>query len=206
MFLALIHGFVLALGLILPLGAQNIFIFTQGTQAKRAMQCLPAVLTAAVSDTFLILLAVEGASLILLSHPFLKEMLLLVGSILLLIIGWSIWHSPSETEEGTSNMLSAKRQMLFAASVSLLNPHAVLDTVGVIGTNALNYDGNEKWAFAIACICVSWIWFFGLAITGQLLGKTERLKQWMIYINKLSAVLVWMIGGYLLIQFLHGVM
>ncbi|EZP76963.1 lysine exporter protein LysE/YggA [Parageobacillus genomosp. 1] len=31
MLTAFIHGFILALGLILPLGAQNVFVFPQGT-------------------------------------------------------------------------------------------------------------------------------------------------------------------------------
>lgn len=32
----------------------------------------------------------------------------------------------------------------FAASVSLLNPHAILDTIGVIGTNSIQYIGSEN--------------------------------------------------------------
>jgi L-lysine exporter family protein LysE/ArgO len=40
-------------------------------------------------------------------------------------------------------------------SVSLLNPHAILDTVEVIGTNSLSYTGIEKIAFTLDCIFVS---------------------------------------------------
>jgi L-lysine exporter family protein LysE/ArgO len=42
--LAFIHGFVLALGLILPLGVQNVFIFNQGAVQPRFYKALPAIL------------------------------------------------------------------------------------------------------------------------------------------------------------------
>ena len=32
----------------------------------------------------------------------------------------------------------------FQRSVSLLNPHAILDTIGVIGTNSIQYIGSEN--------------------------------------------------------------
>jgi L-lysine exporter family protein LysE/ArgO len=36
---------------------------------------------------------------------------------------------------------------MFAMSVSLLNPYAILVTIGVIGTSSLVYNGYEKWLF-----------------------------------------------------------
>lgn len=51
---ALIHGFTLAFGLILPMGVQNIFIFNQGINQPTYTKALPAIFTAAVCDTILI--------------------------------------------------------------------------------------------------------------------------------------------------------
>lgn len=62
---AFIHGFLLSLGLILPIGMQNGFIFTQGALHSRWSKSLPAVFTASVCDTLLIALAVLGVSTIL---------------------------------------------------------------------------------------------------------------------------------------------
>jgi L-lysine exporter family protein LysE/ArgO len=52
----------------------------------------------------------------------------------------------------------------------ITNPHAILDAIGVIGTNSLNNDGSEKVTFTGACISVSWLWFFFLAIAGKMIG------------------------------------
>ncbi len=38
---AIIHGIVLAFGLILPLGVQNVFIFQQGAWQKQVWRALP---------------------------------------------------------------------------------------------------------------------------------------------------------------------
>ncbi|RZH87840.1 amino acid transporter, partial [Staphylococcus aureus] len=41
-----LHGILLALGLILPLGAQNVFVFNQGANQKKMINALPVVITA----------------------------------------------------------------------------------------------------------------------------------------------------------------
>nr|WGE07399.1 hypothetical protein P5658_22275 [Bacillus subtilis] len=66
---AIIHGIVLAFGLILPLGVQNVFIFQQGAWQKHIWRALPAVISASVCDTLLIVLAVAGVSVIVLELP-----------------------------------------------------------------------------------------------------------------------------------------
>lgn len=142
-----IHAVVLAFGLILPLGVQNVFIFNQGMSQRRYIHALPAVITAGVSDTLLIGAAVGGVSLILLQWPLLANVLYGAGSLFLLYMAWSIWRS-SESVEGSGTVMSAGRQIAFAASVSLLNPHALLDTVAVIGTSSLQYEGVERIYFA----------------------------------------------------------
>ena len=69
---AIIHGIILAFGLILPLGVQNVFVFSQGATQPRLLSALPATITAAVCDTFLILLAVFGLSIIVLQFEWMR--------------------------------------------------------------------------------------------------------------------------------------
>lgn len=199
---AIIHGFVLALGLILALGAQNIFVFNQGALQPTLVKALPAILTASICDTFLITLAVLGISLIVLSFQWLQVTVFAIGFIFLVYIGWSIWNSKFSGNAHASKM-SAKKQITFAATVSLLNPHAILDTVGVIGTNAISYSGYEKLAFALTCIIVSWLWFFGLAIAGRVVGRVDASGIWMVRLNKLSAIIIWIVAVYIGREFIN---
>mgnify|MGYP001951376879 CR=1 FL=1 len=66
-----------------------------------------------------------------------------------------------------------------------------MDTVGVIGTSSLQYNGAEKVAFALASILVSWIWFTGLAVAGRITGKMDKSGRLMMVLNKISALVMW---------------
>ncbi|MGK4115274.1 LysE/ArgO family amino acid transporter [Lysinibacillus capsici] len=193
---AFLHGIILAFGLILPLGVQNVFVFSQGATQPSLLRALPAGVTAAICDTLLILLAVFGLSLIVLQFEWLRITLMTIGIIFLLYMGYSIWRSnPANTEN--SEALPIKKQILFALSVSLLNPHAILDTIGVIGTSALKYSGIEQIMFTVACVFISWLWFFGLTLTGASFKKLDGSGKLMRLFNKCSAVFIWATACYL---------
>ncbi|MFP5115265.1 LysE/ArgO family amino acid transporter [Bacillaceae bacterium C204] len=198
-----IHGLFLALGLILPLGAQNVFVFNQGVLQPRFIKALPVIITASLCDTLLILVSVLGVSLLILGSFWIKIILIGGGFIFLIYMGWSTWNSkPSNERDISANKFSLKKQVLFAASVSLLNPHAIMDTVGVIGTSSLKYQGEEKVIFAFACILVSWIWFLGLALVGRITGNLDKTGKFMLVLNKISALVMWGSAVYLLFTFL----
>lgn len=194
---AFVHGVLLAFGLILPLGVQNVFIFNQGAIQSRFIRVIPVIITAALCDTMLILLAVGGVSLLILQWMWLKSLLYVAGFFFLLYMGWSLWKAEVSTDHSEHGQLSIKRQVLFALSVSLLNPHALMDTIGVIGTNSLQYIGTDKWAFIGATIGISWLWFFGLAIAGRILRTLDNSGRLMRGLNKISALTIWLIAVYM---------
>lgn len=197
MWQAFIYGVILAFGLILPLGAQNIFIFNQGANQKSILHALPSVITASLCDTMLILCAVLGIAAAVLTLPVLKNFIFVIGFIFLMYIGWITWKSKPNTLAQDAKPLSAKQQIIFAISASLLNPHAILDTIGVIGTNSLNFSGHEKWLYTLACISVSCIWFLSLAITGYFFHKLDKTGKGIQAVNKISAIIIWSVGLYI---------
>ncbi len=204
---AFLHGFILAFGLILPLGVQNLFLFNQGLTQSSLGAALPAVVTAGICDTLLIVMAVEGVSLLLLKFAFLKEIMITGGIFFLLYMGRLAWRSGEPTQL-SQNAVSSRQQVLFAASVSLLNPHAILDTIGVLGSSAIQYNGLERIYFTAACVTVSWVWFFLLTVGGHFLGKQEQMDNAFVYINKCSALFIWgsaLYMGYLLWNTLQGI-
>ncbi|HCX2352741.1 TPA: amino acid transporter [Staphylococcus aureus] len=184
---AIIHGFILAIGLILPLGAQNVFIFNQGANQPKYRYVLPAIITAGLSDSLLIIIAVVGVSIIIMSLPVLQAIIYIVGLIFLMYMAWTIWHDKPSTD-GEAQIMSPMKQVSFALSVSLLNPHAILDTIGVIGSSAALYSGSNK--ITIACISVSWLWFFLLAILGKMVGSIDKTGKLLTIINKLSSIII----------------
>lgn len=201
---SLIHGILLALGLILPLGAQNVFVFNQGANQKKFRRALPAIITAGLCDTFLIVIAILGVSLILISMPSLQLVIYIVGFLFLMYMAWSLWtEKPSNIED--IEPMSPKKQVVFALSVSLLNPHAIMDTVGVIGTSASIYDGHEKLVFSLATISVSWVWFIFLAVLGRITGKFDKTGKYIVVLNKVSSIIV-LIVGFIILKNIIGIL
>ncbi|HEX3030669.1 MAG TPA: LysE/ArgO family amino acid transporter [Bacillota bacterium] len=203
---AYLHGLILAFGLILPLGVQNVFVFNQGSTQPSFRRVLPVVITAALSDTLLILLAVLGVSVVVLQLAWVKVLLGVSGILFLTYMGWITWNSqPPANLQSASQQAAAgvaplpdshslwpiRRQVFFALSVSLLNPHAILDTVGVIGTSSLSYSGESRIAFTLACVTTSWIWFTLLAAAGKLVRAVDSTGRLVSIFNRVSAVIMW---------------
>lgn len=189
---AFLHGSLLALGLILPLGIQNLFVFNQGAAQPSLWRALPVVIAAAACDTLLIVLSVQGVSLLLLTFGFFKIIVVAAGVVFLCYMGWLTWHNTTvQQNDNAESALSIRQQVFFAASVSLLNPHAILDTIGVIGTSSVAYQGKEKLLFTVACILVSWVWFFFLAALGRKLGSQQWFTRGFAVVNKASAIFMW---------------
>lgn len=194
---AFVYGIILALGLIIPLGVQNIFIFNQGASQPHFIQALPSVITASICDTVLILTSVLGVSVAVLTLPWLKMIIFGVGFFFLLMMARITWKSHPKQLSKNKKPLSTKRQIVFSASVSLLNPHAILDSIGVIGTNSLGFIGEQKWAYTAACITASWIWFFSLSIAGHFIHKMDKSGLWVKSVNKVSAIIIFSVAVYI---------
>lgn len=200
---AFLYGVFLAFGLITPLGIQNIFLFNQGATQKHFIHALPSVITAGICDAILIMMAVLGVSVIVLTIPWLKTAIFMIGFIFLIYMGWITFNTAASQSNVGSKALSAKRQIGFAMSVSILNPHAIIDSIGVIGTNSLHFMGNEKVVFTAACISVSFIWFFSMAVMGHFVHRVDKGGMLLRYINKFSAFIIWAVAGYIGWQLVH---
>ena len=201
---AFLHGIVLALGLIIPLGPQNVFVFTQGATQPRYRDALPVVAAAGVADTILIVLGVAGVSAAVVAIPQLKLALVAFGVCFLMYAGVMSWRASASASDDTAEetaALTLRRRVLLALAFSLLNPHAILDTVGVLGPSALAYAGPARLAFAVACVAVSWTWFAGLALAGHGLESIGGFRR---VLGRVSAVAMWASAAYLTWMSLAG--
>ncbi|MBW7474281.1 LysE family transporter [Paenibacillus oenotherae] len=189
---AFAYGLLMALGLILPLGVQNLYVLTQGMLQPSLLKGLPTSITASLSDTFLILLSVTGLNAVIAAVPELAIVMNVAGILFLWYMGYRAWQSEAFSGAGNSaGDATVKKQILFTLSVSLLNPHAIIDTLSVIGASSLHYEGREQLLFLSACILVSWLWFHGLLLLGRIVVHSNRTRGWFNYLNQLSALLLW---------------
>lgn len=204
MVIAFLHGFILALALILPLGPQNTFVISQGATNRQYRQTLPVVFTAAMSDTVLIVFAVLGVNVVLVAVPALQDILTVLGIFFLVWMGIQSWRAPvvnNLSDDKMSAYWTLKRRVGHAWRTSLLNPHAILDTVVVIGGGAAIYvHPAQKIAYTVAAVTVSWLWFFLLSMAGRFLGRLRNQGRTLRWINRSSSGIMWVIAARYIIQ------
>jgi L-lysine exporter family protein LysE/ArgO len=87
-------------------------------------------------------------------------------------------------------------------SVSLLNPHAILDTVGVLGAAIAAQQAEQRAVFASGTLTASWVWFLILALAASLLRRflTPRRRQW---IDRGSGAMLLLFAGLLTVEFIN---
>ena len=86
-----------------------------------------------------------------------------------------------------------------AAAFSLLNPHAILDTVVLIGGASAGLENTGRVAFLLGTILASWTWFFSLALlAGRLAPLMRSARAWQV-LDVLVGLMMWGIAAGLLL-------
>ena len=163
---AFLPGLLLGLALILPIGAQNLFVLHQALLVGLP-RVLAVTVTASLCDTLLITLGAGGAASVLRAAPGLSGALTGVGVAFLVTLGLrSLYAGAPVAEPAAIQRSSALVGPTIA--VSLLNPHAILDTVAVLGGAIAAQGAGQRSGFALGVISASWLWFQGLGLAGAL--------------------------------------
>lgn len=194
-------GLALGLALIVPIGAQNVFVFGQGV-ALGMPRALWAVIGAGLCDTLLIVLGATGTSALLHSVPGLRPAMLIGGALFLTYLGIrSLRAKPEDIDDETGSW--SKGQVLRrTAAVSLFNPHAILDTVGVLGAAITAQAAGTRMVFATGAVTASWLWF--LLLAGAAHGMRRFLtKERRVWFDRASGAILLVFAVWLTVEFVH---
>lgn len=201
----LAQGFGVSAALIIAIGAQNAFVLQQGL--RRSYLFLSA-LTCALCDAVLISLGVGGFGAVIAATPWLTRLATWGGALFLLLYGWrsfrSAMRSNALTVQGDLARLSLRATVLGLLAVSLLNPHALLDTVVLIGSVGAQYPAPERATFALGAMLASLTWFFSLAYgAARLAPLFQKPLAWRV-LDLTVGCLMWSIAASLIRTGLHG--
>lgn len=188
------NGLLLGLSLIMALGPQNIFLIKQG--ARRNHAALSAVICF-ICDIILVCASVEGLHELLLNHPTLQIWMIWLGSAFLLFYAIKTLHSAFSKKKAAIDREYQPHNrvqiILFALGFSLLNPHAIIDTLVIIGSGSSQFPDHEM-VFLLGVITSSLLWFSSLFFTTRYFANIlSRATVWQA-IELLSGVLMAFIG------------
>ena len=176
-------GFALGFSLILAIGAQNASVLRQGLTRRHV---LPVVMFCAVADMLLIVAGVAGVSL-LIADIASRHAPVLFGVAAIWLAGYGLMRVRSAVmangtisdNDGVSGQLLPT--LATAAVLTFGNPHVYLDTVVLIGTVSLQFDGADRIAYGAGAATASFVFFFSLGYGATLLApQMKRPNAWRI--------------------------
>jgi L-lysine exporter family protein LysE/ArgO len=197
-----LEGFFLGISLIAAIGAQNLFVLRQAIIGRHVF------LTAATSsmcDFLLIILGTLGAGSIIAEIAWLRMSATLAG---VLFLSYYALKSFRNVLQGTSVELlatpngttsHARNVFVGALTFSLLNPHAILDTVVLIGGLSGQYlNLSERLLFALGAGTASFVWFFSLAYGANVMNHLFRKRSFAIGLDIfVGCIMLWIAYGLL---------
>lgn len=198
MLLTWLKGFSTSASLIVAIGAQNAFVIRQGLQRHHL---LPTALVCSLLDAALISLGTLGFGQLITAYPLFVQLSKYFAVLFLFVYGVISLRSAFKRKSLCSEAVkkvSLKKTLIILLALALLNPHAYLDTVVLLGAIASQQPLYEQPYFAIGAISASFVWFFALTYCSRLFTPLlAKPTSWKI-IDILTALTMWGIGATLL--------
>ncbi|MGB0466376.1 MAG: LysE/ArgO family amino acid transporter [Pontibacterium sp.] len=190
----LLKGLATSAGLIVAIGAQNAFVLTQGLKRQYHW---PIAGLCSFFDAVLIAIGVAGAGALISQSDVWLSLARWGGALFLFWYGFGALRSALRNQRLNASETTAgslKAALLTTLAVTLLNPHAYLDTVVIIGSIGGQYAGEQRVWFAAGAISFSFIWFFGLSLGARwLVPLFSKPLAWRI-LDGIICMVMWSIA------------
>ena len=204
----ILRGAMISGSLIIAIGAQNLFVLKQGL-LKNHIFFVSAICF--ICDFTLMSSGIMGVGTFISANPFITNILAILGALFLI---WYGFNALKSAIKGTSSMQiesqdtknnSLLKVVLATLAVTLLNPHVYLDTVVIVGGIAGTLTSEQKIAFLIGAVCVSFIWFFGIGYGARLLTPLFKQKRMWVILDCLVGLVMFYIAYRLIMYVYQGI-
>lgn len=162
MFKYLLQGLLLGLAYVAPIGTQNLYVINTAAQKSKAKTYQVALITI-FFDISLAISCFFGIGFLIDRFAMLKAAILIVGSLLVMYIGFGLIRSSSEISEDVHLDNSLIKIIGTCFAVTWLNPQALIDGSLLLGGfNATLPHAMSKY-FIIGVCLASFTWFITVA-------------------------------------------
>ena len=188
--IAVTTGFLTGLTLIIAIGAQNAFVLRQGL---RRDYIFIVVVFAALSDALLVFTGILGLGQLIVSVPYLLEILRFAGAAYLLWFAYGAIRrtiNPEVLVPGETVESNRWKVLGTIAALTYLNPHVYIDTVLLLGSIG-NQFGDERLLFGLGASIGSVVWFFSLGYLATTLSRFVGNKMfWRVFESLVAVVMI----------------
>ncbi len=176
-----LQGLLLGLAYVAPIGMQNLFVINTAAAGTLRQAWLTAG-TVIFFDITLALGCFWGIGLLLQRFFWLQMLMLLVGGLAVIRIGWGLACTQKVELIQTENR-SWLQTAAAACAVTWFNPQAVIDGTLLLGAAQAACTSCGRYYFIAGVVSASCLWFMGLASAAHCIGG--RLNSSILkYINR----------------------
>ncbi|MBI0029098.1 amino acid transporter [Gilliamella sp. B14448G11] len=201
----ILRGALISASLIIAIGAQNLFVLKQGLLRNHIFYVSGICF---ICDFVLMSIGILGVGTFISTNPLITNILAILGALFLLWYGFKAFKSAikgtssMQVQSQNSNDNSLVKVILATLAITLLNPHVYLDTVVIVGGIAGTLSSEQKIAFLIGAVCVSFIWFFSIGYGARLLTPLFKQKRMWVILDCLVGLVMFYIA-YRLIMYVY---
>ncbi len=191
---AAVAGYLIAISLILAIGAQNAFVLRQGLRREHV---LAVVLTCAASDAVLIAAGVAGFTAVSTRLPWIGDAMRWGGVAFLVVYGALRFRAALRGGEALrpspGDAAPLGRVLATCLILTWANPHVYLDTVVLIGSISAQYVPHTL-AFGTGASLGSFSFFAALGFGARLLAPVFAKPQAWVVLEVVVGATMWAIA------------
>lgn len=195
-----VKGLMLGFAYVAPIGVQNLFaVNTSLTQTKKR-----AYITAFVIMFFDITLSIAcflGAGAVMSASKWLELIIMGIGSLVVIYIGYSIIKSEANMDGNTDVDIPLAKVITTACVVTWFNPQALIDGTMLLGASKAVIPQAYGYVFILGVCVASASWWFGLT-TIITLFKAKITSKIFRMINIVCGAFILFYGANLLWDFI----
>ena len=158
-----LQGLTMGLAYVAPIGLQNLFVINSALTYTRQRALLTALIVI-FFDVALSLACFFGIGTIMQSYDWLKPVILLFGSLIVIYIGVGLLRAKAEALDEAAAPDSVAQTITTACVVTWFNPQAIIDGTMMLGAFRVTLPEAQSLTFIAGVVTASCLWFTGLTL------------------------------------------
>jgi L-lysine exporter family protein LysE/ArgO len=195
-----LQGFLVGLAYVAPIGMQNAYVINSATKFTK-MKALQVAFITIFFDISLALACFFGIGILLDRVAFLKQLIMIVGSVAVCYIGIMLMRSKTERLADTNLKVSLWANVVMCFTVTWLNPQALIDGTMLLSGFKASLGVTEGYNFIAGVALASATWFISLVFIVSRF-KDKMTAQVLTTINRICGAVILIFGLKIGIQFL----
>ena len=182
------QGLTMGLAYVAPIGLQNLFVINTALTQKRSRVYLTALIVI-FFDITLGLACFLGVGALMQALPWLQQVILGIGSLIVIWLGIGLLRSKASMEGGRDVNIPIWKVISTACVVTWFNPQAIIDGTMMLGAFRASLPAGSDVFFICGFASASVLWFLGISTVISLFSARFTNKVLNI-INKVCRAVI----------------